>query len=177
MVSLNVAIARLDRDVMNDLVEMILRRSLRRDDCRLWNGYVLRNGYGQIRLPSPVSRNVLVHRVIWSAVYGLIGKGRIIRHRCDRRPCCEITHLLDGTDADNAMDREERNRTARGSAIGKAKLKECDIPRIRARLASGENRASIGRDYDVDRATIRALDNGVTWRHVPMIGGVDGQEE
>lgn len=46
------------------------------------------------------------------------------------------------------------------------KLKETDIPIIRARYQSGDTAGKIARDYNVVRSTIYAIIDWQTWRHV-----------
>lgn len=46
------------------------------------------------------------------------------------------------------------------------KLKESDIPTIRARYQAGETAGKIARDYGMARSTIYAIVDWQTWRHV-----------
>lgn len=57
-------------------------------------------------------------------------------------------------------------RFVRGERQHLAKLTAGQIPVIRQRLASGEKPSMIAPDYGVGRGTIRAIDEGRTWKHV-----------
>jgi hypothetical protein len=52
-----------------------------------------------------------VHRIAWENARGPIPKGLHVLHQCDNRRCVNVEHLWLGTAADNARDRERKNRT------------------------------------------------------------------
>lgn len=54
-----------------------------------------------------------------------------------------------------------------GSRHRSAKLKESDIPTIRALLKSGMRKVHIAKLYSVDSKTIRTIGTGETWSYVP----------
>lgn len=140
------------------------------DDCIEWTGNTNRGGYGIVYIKG---RKRLAHRLAYAAANSLKIEdldGVVIRHRCDNPLCIRPEHLLPGTQADNVKDMYERSRnvqnTARGSAAASSKLKESDIPIIRARLSAGERRGAIAADYGVARGTIFRIQSRKTWAHV-----------
>lgn len=59
-------------------------------------------------------------------------------------------------------------RKAKGSATGRAKLTEADIPIIRSRIANNEKLSSIARSYNVTEPLIGAIKKGRIWSHVNL---------
>lgn len=84
-------------------------------------------------------------------------------HSCDNPPCFNPSHLRWGSHKDNCADAVERNRMRRGETIPWAKLKDEDIPKIRADQRTHE---AIGADYGVAKWVIQSVKCGRTWRHV-----------
>lgn len=60
----------------------------------------------------------------------------------------------------------------RGSRLHNAKLSEDLVKDIKCRLATGEPRMALAREFRVTRSAIRSIANGITWKHVqpPAIG-------
>ena len=77
-------------------------------ECWPWLGSLTSDGYGICRYEFGSSG---AHKAAY-----LIAKGKIahrwlcVRHSCDFRACCNPTHLVLGTYADNARDKRERKR-------------------------------------------------------------------
>jgi hypothetical protein len=89
-----------------------------------------------------------------------------VRHTCDNPICCNPAHLLVGTHADNVADRVERNRTARGTGNGRAKLTEDEVRTIRTAYAEGWPTMELTRHFGVDRALIRRIVRREVWAHL-----------
>jgi hypothetical protein len=89
--------------------------------CLLWEGPVHNYGYGQTSFGGVWA---YTHRLAYA--FGLEGERHgalpppkvVIRHKCDVPRCCNPEHLQAGSRADNARDRVERGRSARGDAHG-----------------------------------------------------------
>ena len=75
--------------------------------CWEWTAHRNTDGYGQLNIGGKVER---VHRVAWVIAYGEIPDGLLVCHRCDNRCCIRFSHLFLGTEKDNAIDREIKNR-------------------------------------------------------------------
>lgn len=55
------------------------------DGCWEWHGYVMPNGYGQVRREG---KAWLVHRYVFTKLVGPIPDGLDIDHKCRNRACC-----------------------------------------------------------------------------------------
>lgn len=75
--------------------------------CRVWTLGTNGDGYGYVSFRKKAYR---VHRLAWVLTNGAIPPGLVVRHRCDLPPCFEVSHLLLGSEADNAADRIARGR-------------------------------------------------------------------
>jgi FixJ family two-component response regulator len=104
-----------------------------------------------------------------------------ICHRCDNPPCVNPAHLFEGTRTDNARDMREkgrsatgdkngshthRDRVARGSRAGAAKLSEDDVLVIKDFIGRGRSRRSIAREFGVASSTIDRIAWNQAWVHV-----------
>ena len=62
-------------------------------------------------------------------------------------------------------------RRSHGEKHHSAKLTFSKVYRIKQRLANGDSHPSIAKDYKVAANSIRAIDIGKTWKHVPRPDG------
>jgi len=97
---------------MNEAIASAFERLKKRveidgNGCWNWQGTVSKDMYGAIRVGEKTLRT---HRVSYMAVRGAIPRGKVIRHVCDNRRCCNPDHLLVGDHEDNTADILERNR-------------------------------------------------------------------
>lgn len=129
------------------------------DDCWIWTGAITK-GYGAFSLSG---RQTYAHRAAYILEHGSIPRGELICHKCDNPLCVNPRHLFSGTHKVNMGDAVSKGRQAHGQQSGAAKLKNEDIPKIRARLGS-ETHEAIASDYGVSRATISLISSGKTWR-------------
>lgn len=118
------------------------------------------NGYAPIRIEGKI---VLIHRYIYETANGPIPKDMIVRHKCDTRLCCNPDHLIIGSHVDNVMDRVERNRSAKGTHNGRAKLTEDNVREIRKSNLPLKELSTI---YNVDPRAIRRIIDNKTWKHI-----------
>jgi hypothetical protein len=118
--------------------------------------------FGQVYL-TVNKKTQLAHRIAYEQAYGEIPEGLVVRHKCDNPNCINPRHLELGTHEDNVRDRVERNRSAKGSNNGRAKLTEDDVRYIRS---TDETTYSLAQKFGVDRKAIRNIRQFKTWKHV-----------
>lgn len=123
--------------------------------CWNWRGYVTDFGHGRIS-------GVHAHRIAYELFFGAVD-GLVIRHTCDNPACCNPTHLIAGSHADNVGDRVARNRSAIGIKNGRTKLSEDQVIDI---YLSPEPSAKVAKHYGVDRNCVIQIRNRTTWKHV-----------
>ena len=70
--------------------------------CHEWQGS-RKKLYGYIYYNGKHTR---VHRLVWELAHGPIPYRKIVRHKCNNPPCCNIQHLRLGTQKNNADDRK-----------------------------------------------------------------------
>jgi hypothetical protein len=146
--------------------------------CWVWTGSRNELGYGRIgvkreRGDAPAWRLESAHRVSWELEHGEHPGGRLVRHECDNPPCVRPSHLVLGSDRDNALDMVERGRNfvAAGERNRRAKLTEAAIPVIRQRwdtrtTTKRELERELAAEYGVSPSLIRQVGDRKVWRHV-----------
>jgi len=75
--------------------------------CLEWQGAKKDSGYGEIAVNS---RPVATHRLAWTLANGPIPDGMCVLHKCDNRPCCDVSHHFLGSRADNVADMVAKGR-------------------------------------------------------------------
>lgn len=137
------------------LAERLARAVLKNDrGCWIWIRSVGSHGYGQVWKDGSLR---LAHRVSYEVHRGPIPEGMVVMHTCDVPRCINPDHLMLGTAADNAADRDAKGRS------GLAKLDEETVRTIRR---STGTTTSIAQRYGIASSTCRAIRDGVSWRHV-----------
>ncbi len=144
--------------------DMKVDRSGGPNACWPWTAGLGSHGYGQIKLDG---EKVLAHRIALERRLGrLIKPGFCSLHHCDNPPCCNPTHLFEGTQAENNRDAANKCRTAHGAQNGNAKLIEADIREIRQRAHRGELQRVLAGVFEIDRSNISKIVLGKRWGHV-----------
>jgi hypothetical protein len=131
--------------------------------CWLWTGSVRSTGYASTNLiSSPESSG---HRLSWTIYKGPIPTGMHVLHKCDTRSCINPHHLFLGTNADNARDRDAKNRGVipLGEHNGRAKLTAQQVLDIRE---DGRSTKEIAAQYNVLVRHINFIRKRQTWRHL-----------
>ena len=148
------------------LIDRLLAKRSIEGDCWIFTGARARRarsggGYGLIQAWGKLR---LVHRVaaaLWLAFD--IESAEHILHQCDTPACFNPEHLFVGSNLDNARDRRQKGRYARGAANPAAKLNTEQVATVREALARGDTKAEIGRRFGVSRAAIGAIASGRNW--------------
>lgn len=138
----------------------------RTDTCWLWTGPMTR-GYGRFRVVWNESC-VRAHRFAWELTYGPIPDGLLVLHRCNTPACVRPDHLYLGDQRQNMVDRSAAGTGFRmvGEQHARARLTVAQVREIRARVASGESRIDLAREYHVAYPTIEAVITRRNWSHV-----------
>jgi hypothetical protein len=143
--------------------------------CLLWLAGKDKDGYGKFQITgrgkrfqgdSPVQKHVRAHKLAWELAHGPLGPGLVLRHTCDTPACCEIEHLLPGTQADNRRDCVARGREPRGEAKPLAVLTEELVREIRTLKLMGHTPTEISALLDAPQGAVYGAYHGRTWRHV-----------
>lgn len=139
--------------------------------CLNWQGAKTVNGYGQIRLRSPVNHSVLVHRWVYQRAHGDIAAGLDICHHCDNRACAELSHLFAGTRQENMDDMVGKGRSpcSQGELSGKAVLTEADVREMASMRSEGATHARIASKFQIHSSHVSRILSGKRWAH--MLGG------
>lgn len=137
--------------------------------CILFEGFVNSGGYG---MQQHRGRSVTSHRLAYAKSRGIELddiKGMVVMHECDTPRCINPDHLRLGTQKQNIDDKVEKNRQAKGSKHGIAKLCEGTAALIRSEYRKGvrgKGCYSLAKKYGVNQSTVFRLVSGETWRHV-----------
>lgn len=135
------------------------------DECWPWRGGFFDSGYGQFHITKPrTSRGA--HIVSWEYANGSLGNGLQVNHTCDQRFCVNPRHLYAGSQQQNMTDKVARNRQARGSGHGTAKIAEAQAREILVRANGGERGATIARAMGISRNTVYRCISRKNWKHV-----------
>jgi hypothetical protein len=146
-----------------DAQQRFLEKVEREGECLVWTAHRDPDGYGTFHLGG---RKVFAHRVAFYAKTGR--EPPVVRHTCDNPACVNPSHLRGGTQLDNVRDRDRKDRQAKGSRNGRARLSAEDVRAIRRRYRKEESAsyASLADEYDVGRTTVRDIIKRETWSHI-----------
>src|SRR3990172_29465 len=134
--------------------------------CWLWIGPINSgNGYGRFSFEM---REVYAHRVSYELHYGPIPTGRQVCHHCDNHLCVHPDHLFLGTQRENNLDRDFKDRVRHGENHASAKLTEADVIAIREAYAANQTTyRALAQQYNVSHGTISGIIGRRTWKRVP----------
>ena len=136
--------------------------------CWIWVASVTRKGYGQFS-DSEIGRIVGAHQYSWFLHHGHYSTMCVL-HTCDIRRCVRPNHLFEGTHQDNIADmvQKGRHKTNRGEDHKDTKFTEADVRTIFARIAAGESRSILAKEYEVDYKTVYRIGARQSWKHLGL---------
>lgn len=136
------------------------------DECWDWKGSVAGFGYGRFKVCSYTTLHA--NRVAWTLKHRREPGDMVIRHTCDRPPCCNPAHLLIGTVADNNNDKLARGRhrsaDMRGTKNPNALLGEGDVAKIVSMIRDGFNNTQISAHVSVGHSLVSRIRTGRSWQ-------------
>jgi len=132
------------------------------DNCWLWKGTKLNNGYGAISFKSKFQ---LAHRIAYRIFKGEFDDNLCVCHHCDNRICVNPDHLFLGTYLDNITDKENKKigNQPKGEKNGRAKLNKKKADEIRNLFSQGVKTIDLSNLYGVHRVTINLILRGGRW--------------
>lgn len=143
------------------------------EDCWEWTAGRFERGYGQFRLGS---RKVKAHRCALELSLGRqLGVGMHSLHKCDNPPCCNPSHLFEGTIKDNVADMYQKGRHEKpvgfppkpGEQNPAAKLKAETVLAIRILANSGKFNRDIASQFGMSASQIGNIVRGDYWKDGP----------
>lgn len=159
----------------SDLATRFWARVERSDDCWLWTGKRMWQGYGMVW----DGRTRRAHRVAYELENGRIPAGMLVLHSCDNPPCVKPAHLFLGTQQDNMDDKVAKGRAATGDRNGAhthpetrargerhwaARLTWESVRAMRAAAGAGESGASLARRFGISGSSIHRILTGQNWK-------------
>jgi len=139
------------------------------DECWEWKGRCRHARYGFYGEVGYNCKKWGTHRLAYILTYGEdIPEGMFVCHKCDNTRCCNPNHLFLGTHQDNMDDMVRKGRKQKGEACHLSKLTEEDVRQIRQVYIKGiVGYGTIGKQFGVDRDTIKEIVTYETWKHIP----------
>lgn len=128
-------------------------------DCWPWIGASTVGGYGTISTGGRGASKSPSNRVAWFLTNGDIPDGMVVRHTCHNRSCCNPSHLILGTRADNVQDMWDRED---GAPKGNSRLMMSDVEEIRRR---DKSRKQLAKKFGVSVYHIQAIQLGRAWKN------------
>lgn len=125
--------------------------------CWLWSGGLIDGRYGMFTVNNKPCR---AHRIAWQLYRGSIPNGVNVLHRCDTPICVNPDHLFLGTQTDNNIDRDSKNRQAIGEKNGRSKLTAEQVAEI---ITSIETCRTLAERYGVCNQQISKIKRGLRW--------------
>ena len=115
-------------------------------------------------------------RLSYTIFIGQIPEGKLVLHKCDNPSCINPEHLFLGSHAENAKDRNEKGRQARGKSHPNAKVTEEAVFKYKAirnlaRLAGfGKVAGTRAAKYytGINQTTATHINADRRWRHIRL---------
>lgn len=139
------------------------------DECWEFNSES-RSRYGNYSFVAPKRKRftgIGAHRVSYFLFHKSLPEEAFICHRCDNKKCVNPKHLFLGDKYLNMIDRDNKNRQAKGESITLHKLTESEVVWARKRYAAGGiTYTEIGKTLKVTYNAISRAVNRYSWKHV-----------
>lgn len=130
-----------------------------------------RGGYGLLNVGGFIAR---ANRIALEVRLGrALTAGMVARHTCDNPPCCNPSHLVEGTQLDNMRDAKSRSRHKHGER-GALKMTGAAVISIRNDVSAGMSVAEAASKYGISQSMASMVTSGTRWAHIggPITSGV-----
>jgi len=133
------------------------------DTCWNWTAYKDKGGYGSLT----VKRTPYLAHRFTKLILGEDPTGYVVMHTCDNPGCVRPEHLKLGSLIENNLDRDNKNRQAKGINNGNSKLTEQQVLEIRNMPFGkrGDNKR-IQLKYNISGWQVRDIINKKVWKHI-----------
>jgi len=133
-------------------------------DCWPWLGKLNQWGYGRFNKNGFCEQ---AHRTAYELIFNKSIKGLIAMHICDNPCCCNPSHILIGTHADNQADKVKKNRQAKGEKVGTSLLTQEQVLEAREKYKTKNfTYKELAQQYGVCKDTIQKAIRGIYWKHL-----------
>jgi hypothetical protein len=132
------------------------------DECWNWYGDKYKEGYGRIRIDGTGYRSSRISYLYYNKLESLDDNLHVL-HTCDNPRCVNPNHLKLGDQQSNMEDRNAKDRQARGTVNGQAKINNQLAAEIRSKSKDGQSRNALSREYGISRRQIVRIINGENW--------------
>jgi len=95
-------------------------------------------------------------------------ENKLVCHTCDHPWCVNPDHLFTGTHQDNANDKVNKGRQARGETFNVSKLKDVDIINMLEEIKAGKYKTvtEISDYYPIKNSEVNQIIKGGCWKHI-----------
>ena len=152
--------------VVKPLLERFWDKVVKSDGCWIWVGTLRPDGYGVIGIGRREEGLTRAHVLSWTLVNGEVPAGMCLCHKCDTPPCVRPDHMFIGTKADNARDRDKKDRVQHGVGHYAAKIGPKEVRAMRKLRESGMIYREIGEAFGLSRNGASHAIRGLTWKRV-----------
>ena len=131
--------------------------------CWEWEGTRDKAGYGKTK------QNRLAHRETYRLFVGddVFKPNLCVLHKCDNPPCVNPEHLYQGTQKDNARDRQERGRNhgalKAGQANRNSRFTLQEVRGFRKRMLEGESAYKLAKEIGCTKRTMSQIRDNKHW--------------
>jgi hypothetical protein len=149
---------------MQTLEERFWSKVNKTSTCWLWIASK-RNNYGSFWYEGKTFKS---NRFSYFLHFGYLPEDILVLHKCDNPLCVRPDHLFLGTTQDNIKDKIFKNRQAKGSINGAAKLTEDQVKEIKKELSNDSIglKTKLAKKYGVHKSLITQISKNKIWKHI-----------